>query len=140
MFLTCICFLSSLMQALSWAVFSRWDASARTLTVVSASWSHFRKLSRSLCEACTVFSSVSKKFCLSTALKTRQVSDYSPITYSITYIIMKLLKGNLKVISIKKLYICHSLFYHYLYHFFSGYYIYSYPQMFWTGYICHSPF
>jgi len=53
---------------------------------------------------------------------------------------MKLLKGNLKVISITKLYIHHSWFYHYLYHCFSGYYICGYTQIFWTGYRFHSPF
>lgn len=67
--LACICCVSSLAKSVSWRACSRWEASASTFTVVSASCSHFRKFSRSLREACTALSSASKEFCLSAMLQ-----------------------------------------------------------------------
>lgn len=52
--------LSSFTWAVSCDKSSLWEASARTLTVVSASWSHFRKVSSSLRDICSPFSSLSR--------------------------------------------------------------------------------
>lgn len=57
---TSSCCLSSFTWAVSCDKSSLWEASARTLTVVSASWSHFRKVSSSLRDICSAFSSPSR--------------------------------------------------------------------------------
>lgn len=68
---TSSCCLSSFIWVESWDRFSFLEASDRTVTVVSASWSHLRKDSSSLRDTWTPFSSPSSWMRRSLTLQTR---------------------------------------------------------------------
>lgn len=77
---TSSCRLSSFTWAVSCDKSSLWEASARTLTVVSASWSHLRKVSSSLRDICSPFSSLSRwawrSFTLSVDMRQIYIQPY----------------------------------------------------------------